>query len=91
MAEGNETRIIVADAVNGARSQPPDQAHEAVLSAELRRPAVQIAAESNPGTMWHQIFTVLLPFDHLDEQRHPFVVIQQPFGTPVEQSVGVEH
>jgi len=90
MAEGDEAREIITHAVNRARAQPPHQSDKTVFTANLRRPTIQVAAECHPGGVRHQVITILVAFHQLDEQRHAFIVIQQPLTAAVQQCVGVE-
>ena len=41
--------MVIAKGIHGTRAQPPHQAQETVLLADLRRPAVQVAAEGHAG------------------------------------------
>ncbi len=56
----------------------------------MRCPAVEVTAESHACASGKQILPEALPLHHLEEDAHPFVVILQPLGAPVEQSVGIQ-
>ena len=91
MAERHQAGVIIAHPVHRARAQPPHQAHKAVFAADLRRPAVQVAAESHPGGVRQIVLPKALALNHLDQDRHALVVILQALGAPVEQGIWVEN
>ena len=90
VAERYQARVFVAHALDGARAQPPHQAGEAGFAADLRRPAVDVAAECHPGAVRQVVAPVWLALHHLDQDRHALVVILQALAAPVEQRLGLE-
>ncbi len=50
MAEGHQAGIIVAHAFDSAGAHTPHQPDKPVFPPDLRRPAVQVAAEGHPGS-----------------------------------------
>ncbi len=90
VAERHRARIIVAHPLDGARPQPPHQAGKAVFAADLRRPAVQVAAEGHTGAVRQVVTPELLSLHDLDQDRHALIVILQSLAAAVEQGLGLE-
>jgi len=84
MAEGDETRVIISHPIHGARAQPPNQSYKAILRTDLWRPTEEIPAESDTCCVGHEEVVETVAFHELNEERHPFIIIKQTFGAPVE-------
>src|SRR5690606_5971450 len=89
-AEGRKARVIVGNAFDGARAHAPDQAQEAVLAPDAGVPTKWVFAEANAGNGRQKVTAKPLPPYALDEDGHPFIVIDQPMPPPVENGVGVQ-
>ena len=90
MAERHQARMIISERLHCARTQPPDQPQESILFADLRRPAIQVAAEGHTGCMRHEIFIKLLTFHELEQHGNAFIVFHQPLGVAIEQRIRVD-
>src|SRR3990170_6107200 len=90
MAEGHQAGVVVADALDRPRPQPPDQTGEAVFAADVGRPAVQVAAETHSCGKGEIVAAPSLTLDHLDESRHALVVVLESPTASIKKGVGPE-
>jgi hypothetical protein len=52
--------------------------------ADLRRPAVQVAAEGHTRPVRQEVASILLSLDELDQDGDALVVVHQAFVVPVK-------
>ncbi len=89
VAERHQARLVVIPRLHRPRAQPPHQAHEAVLLADLGAPAVQVAAEGHSRRLGQEVAPEALALHELDQHGDALVVVHQSLLVAVEQGVGV--
>src|SRR4030065_509818 len=90
MAQGDQARVVIIDAIYCPGTEPPNQAHEAVCAPDLRRPTVQVTAETYTGSMRQKIATLLFSLNGLNQHCHALIVVLQTPGPAVKQGVGIQ-
>ena len=89
-ARGDQDRIVVADAVHGARAQPGHEARQPVLALDPRRPAELVVAERDAREGREEVVAHALADHLLDHDAHLLVEVEQPALGAVLDGVGAE-
>ena len=89
-AGGDKHRVVVAHPVDRPSSQAGDDAQQAVLPADPRRPAEFVAAESHAGKGRKKIFARPPPDDLLDHDAHFLIEIQKSAFGSIGDRIGTE-
>ena len=85
-----EHRIVVRQAIDGARAEARHEAHEAVLAADPRGPAQLVVAEGDAGVRRQEVAADAGADHFLDHHRHFLVEIEEPALGPVLDRVRAE-
>ena len=85
MAKGDDPRVIIVHPAYCSGSKSPDQAGKSLVFPDLRRPAVQVLAEGNPGYLWEYRTTGLMDVYEYAERvtSRGFVFMDTPGYDPV--------
>src|SRR5512142_3215125 len=90
VAEIDHTWIVTGDPVHRPRSQAHDEPHKTLLTFQARTPDHRAVAICDSCQRWEIVLTMSLALYLLEQDRHPFIVIQQTHTTPVHKSIGTE-
>ena len=90
LAGGDENRVVVADAVDGARAEARHQAHEPVVALDARRPAELVVAERDAGVRRQEVGADARAHHLLDHDPHLLVEVEQVALGAVLDRIGAE-
>ena len=89
MAQRDHARVVLAYAFYGACAQTHHHARETILAAQLGAPEEHVLAVGHTGRGRKVEIAVSLPLDHLNQDRHPLIVVQEAALLAVKQDIRV--
>ncbi len=91
VAEIDHARVIAGNAVHGPGAKPHNEPHKAVFALQTCVPHDWAVAVGNTGQRREVILAMPFALHFLQQDRHPFIVIQQTHAAAIDERIWTEN